>query len=76
MLRALLGQVVFHDLGDWLLVGEGHKLLVLRDILPIVDQERLEVIGNRNLDRRAVVKGVLLVAIVSIVLPETQIYRR
>lgn len=66
VLGALVREVVVEDLGDGLLVGEGHKLLVLGDVLPVVDQEGLEMVGDRNLDRRATVEGVLLENIVSI----------
>jgi hypothetical protein len=50
VLGALVGEVVVEDLGDGLLVGEGHELLVLGDVLPIVDEERLEMVGDWNLD--------------------------
>ena len=66
MLGALVGEIVVEDLGDGLLVGEGDKLLVLGDVFPIVDEEGLEMVGDRNLNRWAAVEGVLLETRISI----------
>jgi len=66
VLGALVGEIVVEDLGDGLLVGEGDKLLVLGDVFPIVDEEGLEMVGDRNLNRWAAVEGVLLETRISI----------
>ena len=37
-------EVVFEDLVDRVDVGDWHQLLVLGDVLPVVDEEGLDVI--------------------------------
>ncbi len=58
--RALILHVVLEDLVHGVGVREGNELLVLGNILPIVDQERLELVGNDEPDRRSGVERVLL----------------
>lgn len=54
-------HVVLQDLLDsCLLVRELNKLLVLRHVLPIVDQETLEMVGQDKLDGWTAVEGLLL----------------
>jgi hypothetical protein len=58
--RLLVSEVVVQDLVDRVGVRERNELLVFGDILPVVDEQRLDVIRHRQLDGRAVVEVVLL----------------
>jgi hypothetical protein len=56
----LKGEVVLEDLCHRLLVRERHKLVVLCNILPIVDEHGLDVIRQGNIDHWFAVERVLL----------------
>ena len=45
--RLVLAQDRVDREGNW----ERHQLLVLRDVFPIVNEDRLDAIGDRQLDR-------------------------
>lgn len=57
---SLVGQIVVQNLAHWLRVRKGDELVVLGDILPVVYQHSLNVVGYRDIDHGLVVKGVLL----------------
>jgi len=59
-MRSLKCKVVIQDLVGGVDVGKRNKLLVLGDILPVVNKHGLDVIRDRNLNRRSVVKVLLL----------------
>jgi hypothetical protein len=58
--RALEGEVVVENLIDGVGMWERDELLVLGDILPVVDEHCLKMVGHRQLDGGTVVKVVLL----------------
>lgn len=64
----LIDKVVIQDLVDRVGVWKRYHLIVFGDILPIVDENRLEMIWQRNLNRRPVVE-IILLWLISIVLP-------
>jgi hypothetical protein len=55
-----VGEVVVEDLIDGVHVRQRDKLVVLGDILPVVDEHCLKMVGHRQLDGGTVVKVVLL----------------
>lgn len=59
-LGELIALVILQDLLDWVSSRKGNQLLVLGDVLPVVDEDRLDAIGDWKADRRAVEKSVLL----------------
>ena len=58
--RLLVGEVVVEDRVDRVDVRERDELLVLGDILPVVHEQRLNMIGDGDLDGGTVVEVVLL----------------
>lgn len=59
-MRFLVRQVVLEHFGDGFGVGEGHELVVLGDVFPVVDEHGLDVVWYGDVDHGLVVKGVLL----------------
>jgi hypothetical protein len=57
---ALVGEIVVQNLVYRMSMRQRHELLVLRDVLPVVDKHGFQVIRNGKLDRRAVMKTILL----------------
>lgn len=59
-LRPFVGEVVVENLFDRVRVRKRNELLIFRHVLPVVDEQRLDVIGQGNLNRRPVVKVLFL----------------
>lgn len=57
---ALRGEIVIDDLVHGMGVRKRNELVVLRHVLPIIDQNRLDMIRNRKLDGRARMESILL----------------
>jgi hypothetical protein len=55
-----VGEVVVEDLIDGVHVRQRDKLVVLGDILPVVNEHRLKMVGHGQLDGGPVVEVVLL----------------
>lgn len=53
-------EVVFEDLSDRLWVRERHKLVVLGNVFPVVDEHGLNMIRHGKIDHWFAVEGVLL----------------
>ncbi len=58
-----MGKVVVEDLLNGVNMREGNKLLVLCDVLPVVDKQGLNMVGNGELDGGPVVEVILLVIV-------------
>jgi hypothetical protein len=58
--RLLVGEIVVQNLLDRMDVGQRNELLILGHILPVVDKQRLNMVGNWELDGGTVVEVVLL----------------
>ena len=59
-LLQLVGGVHFQDLVDWMRHGKGDEGLVLGHLLPVIDEDGLEIVGHGDLDREFVGEGVFL----------------
>lgn len=57
---ALVGEVVGEDLGDGMRVRDGHQLVVFGDVLPVVDEDGLDVVRDGELDGGAGVEALVL----------------
>lgn len=57
---ALVVEVRLQDLVDGVRVRQGQDLLVLGDVLPVVDEDGLQVVRQVKLDRRPGVECILL----------------
>ncbi len=56
----LRDEIVVDNLVDRMRVGERDQLVVLGDILPIVDKDSLDMVRDRDPDRRACVEAIFL----------------
>jgi hypothetical protein len=54
--RPLVRQIFIDDFGDGKLVRDWHELVVPGDILPIVNEHGLDVVGHGDSDRGTLVK--------------------
>lgn len=59
-LGELIALVILQDLLNWVSSRKWNELLVLGDVLPVVDEDRLDAIWDRQADRWAVKESVLL----------------
>lgn len=59
-LGQLIRRIVLQNLGDRVRVRERNQLVVFRHILPIIDKDSLQAVGQLDLNRGASVKGILL----------------
>jgi hypothetical protein len=57
---ALVVEVVVENDIDWLGVRDRDQLVLVGDVLPVVDEQALEQVRDRELDRGSVVERLLL----------------